>query len=148
MAYQKILVAVDLGATTDRLLTAAAGLMADSGSELHILHVVEPINMSYGADIPIDLSAIQDEIYDQASEQLTQYCETYHVPEPQRHLAVGHPEAEIASAAKRLHVDVIAVGRHARYGLALLLGSTTDGVLHHAGCDVLAVHVDQPIEPS
>ena len=45
MAYQKILVAVDLGATTDRLLTAAAGLMADSGSELHILHVVEPINM-------------------------------------------------------------------------------------------------------
>ncbi len=148
MAYQKILVAVDLGGTTDRLMSAAVGLMADSGAELHVLHVVEPINMSYGADIPMDLSAIQDEIYDQASEQLTQYCETYRVPEPQRHLAVGHPEAEIASAAKRLHVDVIAVGRHARYGLALLLGSTTDGVLHHAGCDVLAVHVDQPIEPS
>ena len=35
MAYQKILVAVDLGATTDRLLTAAKGIMDDSGSELH-----------------------------------------------------------------------------------------------------------------
>jgi len=147
MAYQKILVAVDLGATTERLLSAAAGLMANSGSELHVLHVVEPINISYGADIPMDLSAIQDEIYDQASEQLTQYCATYSIPEAQRHLTVGHPEAEIASAAKRLQVDVIAVGRHARYGLALLLGSTTDGVMHHAGCDVLAVHVDEPIDP-
>jgi universal stress protein A len=148
MAYQKILVAVDLGTTTDRLLAAAHGLMDDSGSELHVLHVVEPINISYGADIPMDLSSIQDEIYEQASEQLTQFCESYGVPESHRHLAMGHPEAEIASAAKQLHVDVIAVGRHARYGLALLLGSTTDGVLHHAGCDVLAVHVDEPSEPS
>jgi len=148
MAYQKILVAVDLGATTDRLLTAAKGIMDDSGSELHVLHVVEPINISYGADIPMDLSTIQDEIYEQASEQLTNYCQHYGVPDLQRHLVIGHPEAEIASAAKRLHVDVIAVGRHARYGLALLLGSTTDGVLHHAGCDVLAVHVDQAEEPS
>ncbi|MDG0991016.1 MAG: universal stress protein [Luminiphilus sp.] len=148
MAYHNILVAVDLGATTERLLTAAKGLMADSNSEVHVLHVVEPINISYGADIPMDLSTIQDEIYDQASEQLTQYGESYGIPESHRHLAMGHPEAEIANAAKQLNAEVIALGRHERYGLALLLGSTTDGVLHHAGCDVLAVHVDPPNEES
>jgi universal stress protein A len=38
--------------------------------------------------------------------------------------------------------DLIVVGSHARWGLALLLGSTTDGVMHGADCDVLAVKVD------
>ena len=40
MAYHNILVAVDLGATTERLLTAAKGLMADSDSQVNVLHVV------------------------------------------------------------------------------------------------------------
>ncbi|MEO2178254.1 MAG: universal stress protein, partial [bacterium] len=30
---------------------------------------------------------------------------------------------------------------HGRHGLALLLGSTANGVLHGAPCDVLAVRV-------
>jgi len=33
------------------------------------------------------------------------------------------------------------VGSHGRHGLALLLGSTANGVLHGASCDVLAVRV-------
>ncbi|MEO1899758.1 MAG: universal stress protein, partial [Methylococcales bacterium] len=37
--------------------------------------------------------------------------------------------------------DLIVVGSHGRHGLALLLGSTANGVLHHAVCDVLAVRL-------
>ena len=37
--------------------------------------------------------------------------------------------------------DIIVVGSHGRHGLALLLGSTANGVLHGASCDVLAVRV-------
>jgi len=37
--------------------------------------------------------------------------------------------------------DLIIVGSHGRHGLALLLGSTANGVLHGAACDVLAVRV-------
>ncbi|TNF89176.1 MAG: universal stress protein, partial [Gammaproteobacteria bacterium] len=43
--------------------------------------------------------------------------------------------------------DVIVVGSHGRHGLALLLGSTANGVLHGATCDVLAVRVgEQPTQ--
>ena len=48
----------------------------------------------------------------------------------------------IRSQATAVACDLIVVGTHARWGLALLLGSTTDGVMHGAECDVLAVKVD------
>ena len=37
--------------------------------------------------------------------------------------------------------DLIVIGSHGRHGLALLLGSTANGVLHGAPCDVLAIRV-------
>ena len=45
--------------------------------------------------------------------------------------------------AKDIGADLIVVGSHGRYGLALLMGSTANGVLHGATCDVLAVRVGQ-----
>ena len=43
--------------------------------------------------------------------------------------------------AEEIGADLIVVGSHGRYGLALLMGSTANGVLHGATCDVLAVRV-------
>ena len=43
--------------------------------------------------------------------------------------------------AEELGTDLIVVGSHGRHGLALLMGSTANGVLHGANCDVLAVRV-------
>ena len=45
------------------------------------------------------------------------------------------------SAFARALCDLIVVGSHSRHGLGLLVGSTTDSVLHSAGCDVLAIHL-------
>ena len=90
----------------------------------------------------MDFSAIQEEIQGQAKEQLDKLCATLSVPETNRHLVTGRPESEIPTQAKAVACDLIVVGSHARWGLALLLGSTTDGVMHGADCDVLAVKVD------
>ena len=144
MPYKKILVAIDLGDTCGRVLSKAHELASTQGAELHVMHVVEPLSITYGGDIPMDFSSIQDEIYQQANEQLQRFCSQRDIPESHRHLVVGRPEAEIANTANELQVDLIAVGSHARFGLALLLGSTTDGVMHNAECDVLAVRVDNP----
>jgi len=141
MAYKKILVAVDLGETSTGVLEKAHEIAQGQGAILHVLHAVEPLSITYGGDIPMDFSSIQNEIYDQARDQLDQFCTARDIPQSQRHLVVGRPEAEIAATAADLHVDLIVVGSHARFGLALLLGSTTDGVLHHADRDVLAVRV-------
>ncbi|BBI62758.1 hypothetical protein HSBAA_40640 [Vreelandella sulfidaeris] len=51
------------------------------------------------------------------------------------------PDTEIHRFAEEHGVDLIVVGSHGRHGFALLLGSTSTGVLHGAQCDVLAVRV-------
>ena len=142
MPYQNILVAVDLGATTETVIERTAALARDHHAQLHVLHVIEPLTITYGGDIPMDFSAIQEEILDQAKQQLNKLCENLGVAEANRHLVTGRPESEIPSQAKAINGDLIVVGTHARWGLALLLGSTTDGVMHSAECDVLAVKVD------
>lgn len=43
--------------------------------------------------------------------------------------------------AEENNVDLIVVGSHGRKGIKMLLGSTANAVLHHAGCDVLAVRL-------
>ena len=142
MPYKNILVAVDLGATTETIIRRAAALARQDDAELNVLHVIEPLAITYGGDIPMDFSAIQDEILEQAREQLDQLCGTLAIPTDNRHLVTGRPESEIPTQAKALGGDLIVLGSHARWGLALLLGSTTDGVMHGADCDVLAVRVD------
>ena len=142
MPYQNILVAVDLGATTETVVERAAALARDHHAQLHVLHVIEPLTFTYGGDIPMDFSAIQEEILGQAKQQLNKLCENLGVAEANRHLVTGRPESEIPSQAKAINGDLIVIGTHARWGLALLLGSTTDGVMHSAECDVLAVKVD------
>ena len=142
MPYQNILVAVDLGATTETVMQRAASLASQNNAQLHALHVIEPLAITYGGDIPMDFSAIQEEIQGQAKEQLDKLCSALSIPEANRHLVTGRPESEIPTKAKAVACDLIVVGTHARWGLALLLGSTTDGVMHGAECDVLAVKVD------
>jgi universal stress protein A len=54
---------------------------------------------------------------------------------------LGRPENEIHGLAEEINANLIVVGSHGRHGLALIFGSTANGVLHGAGCDVLAVRV-------
>jgi universal stress protein A len=54
---------------------------------------------------------------------------------------MGSPKLEIVRVAEENNVDLIIVGSHGKHGIALLLGSTANGVLHHAKCDVLAVRI-------
>ena len=56
-------------------------------------------------------------------------------------VVLGKPEVEIHATAKELGTDLIVVGSHGRHGFALLMGSTANGVMHGAHCDVLAVRV-------
>ena len=55
-------------------------------------------------------------------------------------VAEGIPAEVIVDEAAKLAVDLVAMGTHGRSGLAhLLLGSTAERVVQHAGCPVLTV---------
>lgn len=139
--YNKILVAIDLSEESSQVLTSAAALAADSSAELHLIHVIEPLSFAYGVDIPMDLSGLQQEIQTQATQQLERYAEQHGIEKDSQTIVMGRPEVEIRTTAEQLDADLIVVGSHGRSGLALLMGSTANGVLHGACCDVLAVRV-------
>ena len=139
--YRKILVAVDLSEDSTQIAQRAKTIATNSDAELHLIHVIEPLSFAYGGDIPMDFSGIQDEIYQQASQQLERFAETNEIDSEHRHIVLGRSEVEIHSKAEELNADLVVVGSHGRHGLALLLGSTANGVLHGASCDVLAVRV-------
>jgi universal stress protein A len=63
------------------------------------------------------------------------------VDEDNQWLVWGVPKEEIVEIATQQHIDLIVVGSHGRHGLALLLGSTANSILHHTPCDVLAVRL-------
>ncbi len=140
--YKKILVAVDLSEDSALVAQRAHAIANNNGSaDLHLIHVIEPLSFAYGGDIPMDFSGIQDEIHQQATQQLERFAESNNIDHDHQHIVLGRPEVEIHATAKDIGADLIVVGSHGRYGLALLMGSTANGVLHGATCDVLAVRV-------
>ena len=139
--YRKIMLAVDLTEESLKVAKRANQLVQAFNAELHIVHVIEPLSLAYGGDVPMDLSTVQEQIQDQAVAHLQEFSATLNVPESRQHLIFGRPDSEIQRTAEEAGADVIVVGSHGRHGLALLLGSTANGVLHGARCDVLAVRV-------
>lgn len=139
--YRHILVGVDLTEESRQVAKRACALSKAYDAELSCLHVVEPLSLAYGGDIPMDLSTIQEQIQETAKTHLKEFAATLNIPDDHQHLIFGRPETEIHALAEQIGADLIVVGSHGRQGLALLFGSTANGVLHGAECDVLAVRV-------
>ncbi len=139
--YQRILLAIDLTEESKQVAASATAIASAFAAQLHVIHVIEPLSLAYGGDIPMDLSSVQEQIHEQAKSQLAEFANSLGVPADHRHLIFGRPESEIHRMAESRNMDLIIVGSHGRHGLALLLGSTANGVLHGANCDVLAVRV-------
>ena len=139
--YRCIMLAVDLTEESDPVAQRALSIAEANSAELHVVHVIEPLSLAYGGDVPMDLSTIQDQIHEQAKSHLATFATKLGIDAEHQHLIFGRPESEIQRISEANGADLIVVGSHGRHGLALLLGSTANGVLHGAPCDVLAVRV-------
>ncbi|GAA6152647.1 universal stress protein [Pseudoteredinibacter isoporae] len=138
-SYQKALIAVDLSQESTEVIER--GLSVANGSQIILMHVIEPLTFAYGGDIPMDLSEVQEQLQSQAQDKLFKLADDHGVQRDNCQVVVGQPASEIHRIADESDIDLIVVGSHGRSGLALLLGSTSNGVLHGANCDVLAVRV-------
>jgi len=144
MSYQHILIAVDLSEECTPVLQRAEEIARNTKARLSIVHIIEPMAMAFGGDVPMDLTLIQQQQFEQAKTSLAKLAEQYpDISEDQRHLIFGQPRQEIHRLATEHGCDLIVVGSHGRHGLALLLGSTANDVLHGAPCDVLAVRLQK-----
>ncbi|MDY6890353.1 MAG: universal stress protein [Pseudomonadota bacterium] len=141
--YSRILLALDLSDESEQLALKTAEMAKAFAAELSLIHVVEPLSFAYGGDVPMDLSAIQEQLDEHARTRLDQYAEKIGYPVARKLIVTGHTETEIHRAAEEHEIDLVILGSHGRHGLALLLGSTANGVLHGAKCDVLAIRVKE-----
>ncbi len=142
--YNHVLLAADFTNHSDNNVAHKAKAIAECNQAmLSIVHIVDNLPIaeaSYGPVIPFDVD-ITDELMKASKQQLAKLATGLGVPENRQWLEIGSPKMEIVRIADENDVDLIIVGSHGRHGLALLLGSTANGVLHHAKCDVLAVRL-------
>lgn len=109
------------------------------GAEHHVLLVAHVQSYQWTAmsnPYQIDLYALEEEhlgeAYEKASQSLT--------VKPTMAMRRGEPAREIIKYAEEVGADFIVVGSRGRGGVAaLLLGSTSHGVIHGAPCDVIVV---------
>jgi len=145
-SYKHILLAVDFFDQQAIVIERAQDLAARYGAKLSLIHVVDTLPIGDPANdvlVPFEMDLSQEFIA-LGRQKLAELAAKLGVPKAQTWLETGSPKQEIVRIAEENAVDLIVVGSHGRHGLALLLGSTANGVLHHAHCDVLAVRLQNP----
>lgn len=141
--YQHILLAVDYSEQGVYVAEKARSLAYRYQAKLSIIHVLDNIPMpdtNYGTVIPLDQDS-SDELLEAEKTKLMQLGDQLNVDLANRWMLWGVPKQEIIHIAEQEQVDLIVVGSHGRHGLALLLGSTANSVLHYAKCDVMAIRL-------
>lgn len=135
--YKHILLATDLSPDGEAAADKALELAKLYNIKLSILHIIEPIP-SYGY---IEISELEEARREEVNQALTKLAERLQVPPLDQHIEVGLTKHQILKKAQELQVDLIVVGSHSHHGLARLLGSTANAILHNAECDILVVRL-------
>ena len=106
---------------------------------------IKPIAHVYGGlDLAVlgqDAESAEADALRQAREWLSDLKERHGVADADATAIVGVPALEIKGDADAKHADLIVTGSHGRHGIGRVLGSTANGVLHAAPCDVLVVRI-------
>ena len=137
---------LDLSPESQQVVDHVIHLFEGRDKKISLVHVQEPLSFAYGGDIPMDLSEIQIQLETQAKARLEDYKKQLAAFDVDAHVIIGQPSHEMHRFAKENGIDLIVVGTHGRHGLALVFGSTANGVLHGATCDVLAVRIKEEDE--
>lgn len=140
--YDTILVAVDLSKDSLKVLDKAVAAANGDASNIHLVHVVEPVAAAYSMDIyAVNINELQQEAISMAEQKLKEIAKRLNIDEAKVHTLLGAPGPEIRNLANEINVDALVIGSHGHSGWKILLGSTAIKVLHGATCDVLTVHV-------
>ena len=145
MAYQHIVAAIDLSEEAREVLERARQVADEHKAKLSVCTAVKPLTHVYGG---LDMMAytqasvnFEQEAMNQARSQVATEAGRINVAPEDVHVSIGAPATQVVETAKSVGADLIVVGSHGKHGLGLLLGSTANGVLHQAECDVLTVRI-------
>ncbi len=142
----KILVAVDLSASCEKVVQVAQNLAAAAKAGIWLLHVAPPDPDFVGYE------AGPQAVRDSASDRFhAEHRQIQAIAEQLRGegldatalLVQGSTAETIVHEALKLDVDMVVIGSHGRFSLhQLLQGSDSRGILHKSRCPVLVVPID------
>jgi nucleotide-binding universal stress UspA family protein len=137
-----VLAATDFSATAASALDWAVELARQQGARLELIHAIT-IPPSMPGYIPPASLDFSEELRQAAESRLADAAASLkgRGVEISTHLDIGTPSQVIVHWADSLHARAIVIGTRGLTGLRhLLLGSTTQRVVHGARCPVLTVH--------
>jgi len=139
--YRNILFATDFSPEAAIAEKKAAEVAELNSASLSVIHVTENftnlmLEDSMSMKIDIEKMLIED-----TQRQMASCSARIPLKLKTTHICSGSPKRAICNFAENIDADLIVIGSHGRHGLELLLGSTANGVLHAAKCDVLAIRV-------
>lgn len=136
--YKKVLFATDFDEVGISAARKAKKIADENQAQLYLVHVVEPIP-AYAYPGFAGFAEVEVSIREQAEKELDNLARELGVDSAHLFIEFGSTKNEVLRVAKEQNVDLIVTGSHGKHGLALLLGSTANAILHGAECDVLIV---------
>lgn len=140
--YKKVLFATDFDEVGIRAAHKAKKIADENSAKLILVHVVEPIP-AYAYPGFAGFAEVEVSIREQAEKELSTLANRLGVDPKLCFLEFGSTKNEVLRIAEENKVDLIVTGSHGKHGLALLLGSTANSILHGAQCDVLIVRMQE-----
>lgn len=146
--YRQVLAAIDLDEGGELVAARGARMASLHGAALTLLHVVEhfPVDRSNTLIAPEDRDPLVH-ARDHALDRLESVAKKADVAECRLEVVVSARKAsrEIPNFAEAAGADLIVTGSHGPHGLGRLLGSTADGIVHRAHCDVLVTRLPSAV---
>ncbi len=146
VVYRHILVASDFSEFSEMALKKATEIATPFTAKITVIHAAEVLTAEvYPAlgELSIPVLAENPEFekkqIERLQKKLDKFISKLDYPNIAGIVEIGHPVDTILEYALENNVDLIVMGSHGRRGLARLLGSSTNGVINHAPCDVLTV---------
>jgi nucleotide-binding universal stress UspA family protein len=145
--YFDILVPVDFSPYSQKALRYARTLAQPFEANLHLLHVLDqpihPAHYGLGDDLLIRLNPEVQRRSHEEMQRLVAQSDAENV-KCQTHVCEGRAYSEIVRFVLEKECDLVVMGTHGLSGLEhFLLGGTTEKVMRHASCPVLAVKLKE-----
>ena len=142
MNYQHILLATDLHDDNKPVIDQAVALAKRNNAKLSVINVMPNIPYYMASGIP-SIADLEDHLEEENLKKMKLLEADIDMP-AEFHMLHGSPKRKIVQLASDIDADIIVVGSHGRHGVEKFIGSTANGVLHRAHCDVLVIRIQIP----
>ena len=141
ITINKILCPVDFFPASDAAANYAAGLAANYGATVHLLHVITPLTPA-AYEYALDLSEVMKSMEANAREDLNALAGKVKIAgvPAQAEVRIGDVYDEISYAIDDEKPDLIVMGTHGRRGVQRwFMGSTTEKLLRHSPVPLVTI---------